>query len=230
VGHVAGRVAAGIITWRDGAALDAAIASVATVVDELVFCDGLIAGIDAHGLPAISDRARLDAYHPTSVLSRNGYGATAGVWPSQAAKRQAVFDETRRLGCDWLLAIDADEALVEPAPGTLRRTLAGWPYDAYPLPFYVEDDWPRAQPAAYKCLHVADWQGYVADSSLLLHRDGEIYEVIGSRWLEARELGLPYLVHNPDLRDVERRPIRLAPSEQMTNCRPWPEPELVRGG
>ena len=96
-----------------------------------------------------------------------------------------------------------------------------WRYDAFPLPFYFTDE-HAAHPAAFKCLHVPDWKRYVAQGSILENMAGEVVQVNGQNlWLNAKESGLPYLVHRPELRPPERQAIRL--SEHEVALEPYPE-------
>jgi hypothetical protein len=208
------RICAGIITWQDGDALDNAIASVRDVVDEIVIADGLIDGIEADGLPPLS------AEH---VARLYGSGVARGVasqrWPTQSAMRQWTLEQARDLDCDWLLAIDADEELRN--ADALRPWLEVWRFDAFPLPFYFTDE-HAAHPAAFKCLHVPDWRRYVAQGSILENMAGETVQVNGQNlWVSAREAGMPYLVHRPELRPPERQAIRL--SEHEVALEPYPD-------
>ena len=216
------KIAAGIITWRDGFALDNCLRSIAGVVDEIVIADGLIDGVEADGLPPFSDREQLDRI---SVE----YGSTiwADRWPSQSAQRDWTLQAARMLGCDWLLAIDADEELMNPR--ALRPWLEVWHWDAFPLPFYFTDT-EAAHPAAFKCLRVGSWRRYVCQGSFLENMAGEVVQVNGqTAWRGARESGMPYLVHRPELRPLERQTIRLSESEVALepypeNVKVWQEP------
>src|SRR5271154_5029890 len=119
------KLCAGITTWQDGPALDNAVQSLQGVVDEIVFADGLIDGIDADGLPPFSELEHLRSFTEHIAQRR---------WPTQSIQRQWTMNKARELGCDWLLTIDADEELVN---GTaLRNWLRVWGWDAFPLPFY----------------------------------------------------------------------------------------------
>jgi hypothetical protein len=93
--------------------------------------------------------------------------------------------------------------------------------DRGPLPFYFTDE-HAAHPAAFKCLHVPDWRRYVAQGSILENMAGETVQVNGQNlWVSAREAGMPYLVHRPELRPPERQAIRL--SEHEVALEPYPD-------
>jgi hypothetical protein len=119
------RIAAGILTWRDGPELLAqAIASLAGVADELILCDGVVAGVDRGSLPALTE---FDGLHPDTILLRMPF-------VTQSSKRTRMLGEARRRGCDWLLSLDADERYHE-GRVPLRTLLATWDGDAFPLRF-----------------------------------------------------------------------------------------------
>lgn len=208
------RICAGIITWQDGKALENALRSVRNVVDEIVVADGLIDGVEADGIEPLSDPAWLSwlarRYRMTFHQQR---------WRTQSSQRQWTLDMARGLECDWLLAIDADEELRN--ANALRPWLSVWKFDAFPLPFYFTDE-HAAHPAAFKCLHVPDWNRYIAQGSILENRNGEIVQVNGQTlWTQARDAGMPYLIHRPELRPERRRSIRL--SEHEVELEPYPE-------
>ena len=208
------RICAGIITWQDGDALDNCIASIRHVVDEIVIADGLIDGIEADGLPPLSAPHIAQLYGSGAVRSFESQR-----WPTQSAMRTWTLEQARSLGCDWLLAIDADEELRN--ADALRPWLEVWRFDAFPLPFYFTDV-HAAHPAAFKCLHVPDWRRFVAQGSILENQAGENVAVNGQNmWVGAREAGMPYLVHRPELRPLERQSIRL--SEREVALEPYPE-------
>lgn len=215
------RICAGIITWQDGDALRNAIRSVEDVVDEIVIADGLIDGIDAiwHTadgssgvIPPLSDRLDIDRAAPHAHVAQRR-------WASQSAQRQCTLDMARSLDCDWLLAIDADEELRNRS--ALRPWLEAWRFDAFPVPFYFTDE-HAAHPAAFKCLHIPHWRRYVAQGSILENTHGDIVQVNGQNlWVGARDAGMPYLVHRPELRPEWRQHIRL--SEHEVALEPYPE-------
>jgi len=208
------RICAGIISWQDGPALENAIRSVFDVVDEIVVVDGLIDGIEADGIAPLTDREELQ-----DLVFRYGIRFEQGRWPSQSAQRQVTLEHARLAQCDWLLAIDADEELRN--RDALRPWLQVWRWNAFPLPFYFTDE-HAAHPAAFKALHVPDWKRYVAQGSILENQAGEVVQVNGQNlWHHARESGLPYLVHRPELRPEARRSIRL--SEHEVQLEPYPE-------
>lgn len=203
------RIAAGIITWQDGAALDNCLESVRGVVDEILIADGLIDGIDSIGLAPFS---------PLGGIADNARVVHAR-WRSQSQQRDWTLQTARQLGCDWLLAIDADEELRN--RDALRPWLEMWRYDAFPIPFYFTDE-HAAHPAAFKCLHVPYWRRYVCQGSFLENQQGEVVQVNGQTlWTSARQAGLPYLVHRPELRPEARQSIRL--SEHEVTLEPYPE-------
>jgi hypothetical protein len=205
------RICAGIITWQDGDALTNAVKSVRDVVDEIVIADGLQDGIAPSGLSWHTKPWELAALKPTTYIQR--------LWRSQSEQRNWTLDLARELNCDWLLAIDADEELRNGA--ALREWLNVWHFDAFPLPFYFQDE---QMPVAcgFKCLHVPHWRRYVCQGSILENQRGEIVQVQGQTlWTHAREALMPYLVHRPELRSEERRSIRL--SEHETTLEPYPD-------
>lgn len=202
------RVCAGIVSWQDGPALANAVGSVRDVCDEIVIVDGLIEGIDPHGLPALSNYDELRRYTPHVEQGR---------WASQSAQRQRTLEFARDNGCDWLLAIDADEQLENAS--ALRAWLAIWHWDAFPLPFWVTEG--QVVSAAFKCLHVPSWRRYVCQGNILESSRGELVQLIGqTQWTRAREAKMPYLSHHPELRPEARRSIRL--SEHETLLEPYP--------
>ena len=208
------RVCAGIITWQDGPALENAIRSIHDVVDEIVVADGLIDGMEADGIPPFSDRDKL-----TRLARRYSMTFHQQRWRTQSQQRQWTLDMARGLECDWLLAIDADEELRNRS--ALRAWLEVWRFDAFPIPFYFTDE-HAAHPAAFKCLHVPDWVRYIAQGSILENASGDVVQVNGQNlWVGARDAGMPYLVHRPELRPPERRHIRL--SEHEVALEPYPE-------
>lgn len=199
------RIAAGILTWQDGPELlGRAIDSVAAVADELILCDGVVTGIDRGTLPALTTEwpPRLVGTH---LLTRRDY--------TQSVKRNCMLWEARRLGCDWLLSLDADERYHE-GRVPLRTLLASWPGDAFPLRFRHGFDGVHIAeaPAAWKLIRVAAWQGWVAGSCYLQHCSGGVYLVLGS--IDAAPEGyLPRVTHHPGERPPARRAIRLGPLE-----------------
>ncbi len=203
------RICAGIVTWQDGqAALENCLASIEAVVDEVVLVDGLIDGIETD-LPPNSDW--LPAVGPNLRVYRSR-------WRSQSSQRNVTLNVARNLDCDWLLAIDADEQLCNPE--ALRPWLEVWKYDAFPLPFYFSDE-QQAQPCAFKCLHIPDWQRYACQGSILANSAGELVQVMGQgTWSDPKAAGLPYLVHRPELRPAARQAIRL--SEHEVALEPYP--------
>lgn len=206
------RIAAGIIAWQDGDALRNAVCSVEDVVDEIVIADGLIDGIDAGRIPPFTDRSFIHEVAPRATVAQRR-------WRYQSEQRQFTLDVARELDCDWLLAIDADEELRNRS--ALRPWLEVWRFDAFPIPFYFTDE-HAAHPAAFKCLHVPDWRRYVAQGSILENAAGDIVQVNGQNlWVGARDAGMPYLVHRPELRPPERQHIRL--SEHEVALEPYPE-------
>ena len=207
------RICAGIITWNDGDALGNAIRSVEDVVDCIVVADGLIDGIDAGGIEPLTDRLELERQLVPGAL------VTQRRWKTQSEQRQHTLDTGRAMDCDWLLAIDADEELRNAS--ALRPWLEVWRFDAFPIPFYFTDE-HAAHPAAFKCLHVPDWRRYVAQGSILENMQGDVVQVNGQTlWTDARNAGMPYLIHRPELRPPERQSIRL--SEHEVALEPYPE-------
>lgn len=208
------RICAGIVTWRDGAALANTLRSVRPYVDRIVLADGLIDGIDTE-LPALSDPLELDALQTRFAID----AVASHRWRSQSQQRQWTLEAAKAHRCDWLLAIDADEQLCN--GDALRPWLEVWKWDAFPLPFYFTDT-EAAQPAAFKCLHVPDWNRYVVQGSILENRRGEVVQVHGQNlWHQAKESGMPYLIHRPELRSEQRQRIRL--SEHEVELEPYPE-------
>ncbi len=206
------KIAAGIITWQDGDALDNCVESIRGVVDEIVIADGLIDGIDAGGLDPLTSRIGLAEAAPDAIVRQ-------GRWPTQSAQRNWTLDVARGLECDWLLTIDADEELRNAS--ALRPWLEVWDYDAFPLPFYFTDV-VNAQPCPFKCLRVAGWKRYICQGSILENRAGEIVQLTGQgAWSDPAAEGLPYLVHRPELRPLGRREIRL--SEHELALEPYPD-------
>ncbi|OYV52027.1 MAG: hypothetical protein B7X10_00315, partial [Burkholderiales bacterium 21-58-4] len=197
-------------------------ASIGGDVDEILVADGLIDGVDADGLPPFSDQD-----HLAGLQLAYGADVQSGCWTSQSAQRQWTLEEARRRGCDWLLAIDADEELRN--PHMLRPWLDVWHWDAFPIPFYFADN-AAAHPAAFKCLRVSSWRRYVCQGSFLENQAGETVQVNGqTAWRGARESGMPYLVHRPELRPLERQTIRLSESEVTlepfpVDAKVWQEP------
>ena len=71
-------------------------------------------------------------------------------------------------------------------------------------------------------MHVPDWKRYVAQGGILENMAGDVVMVNGQNlWVGAREAGLPYLVHRPELRPPARQSIRL--SEHEVALEPYPE-------
>lgn len=207
------KICAGIVSWRDGDALENALQSVRPYVETIVLADGLIDGINTD-LPPTSGELRLNQlkadYEIDAVASHN--------WRSQSEQRNWTFSVAKAHGCDWLLAIDADEELHNgPA---LRRWLELWGLDAFPIPFYF-DDYNQGCPAAFKCIHLPDWRRYACQGSILENNRGELVQLIGQTWWsDARAAKMPYLKHRPELRPPERQDIRLSAIE--VELEPYP--------
>lgn len=103
------RIAHGLFTWQDGRpALEACLRSTAGHVDEVIVADGLIDGVPAGGLPWHSDLAWLA--EPLPWLPER-ITVSCKQWRSLSAACTWILTEARRLGCDWLLYIDADQEL-----------------------------------------------------------------------------------------------------------------------
>jgi len=216
------RIAAGILTWQDGPELLArAIASVAGVADELILCDGVVAGVDRGTLPALTtDWPLLPA--DTHLLSLPH--------AMQSRKRTAMLLQARQLGCDWLLSLDSDECYHE-GRVPLRTLLASWPSDAFPLRFLhgFTDAGKPELPAGWKLIRVSAWHAWVAGSCFLQHRNGGVYLVLGS--IEGAPDGyLSYISHHPEERPVARRSLRLGPLEFELEAAPVGALELPAVG
>ena len=216
------RICAGIITWQDGPALDNCLQSIRGVVDELIIVDGLIDGVQADGLPPLTDQDRL-----WKLVEVHGGSFEQARWRSQSAQRNVTLRYAKQRECDWLLAIDADEQLCN--GHNLKPWLDVWGWDAFPLPFYFNDV-QEACPAGFKLLHVPFWTRYACQGSMLENTAGEVVQVIGQTWWSrAKEMRMPYLVHRPELRSPERQSIRLSELECALepvpdNVKAWREP------
>lgn len=209
------KIAAGICTWQDGRALEACCASLRGAVDQLLLADGLIDGVDPQGLLPLTP---LEQLQWAAGLSGAPFEIEQRRWPSQSKQRDWTLQTARRLGCDWLLVIDADEQLANPQQ--LRPWLQAWQFDAFPIPFYF-DDRSQAAPAAFKCLHVPHWRRYVCQGNMLENLRGETVQVIGqNRWADALAEKMPQLRHRPELRPEGRRSLRL--SELEVQLEPYP--------
>lgn len=193
------RIAAGVITWQEGELVERTLATVADVADELIVVDGICAGVDAGGLPPLTEEwgprgmaaHRLERPHVT-----------------QSAKRSALLEAARELGCEWLVSIDADERLHDVGAG-LRAFLEAERRDYWPIPFQYEDDGP-AKLAAWKCVRVPAWRRVVSQGGFLEHASGIVYAVWNTQNAPASfERWLPWLSHHPAERPPRRAGIRL---------------------
>ena len=203
------KICAGIVTWQDGPALVNAVESVRPFVDEVVIVDGLLDGLDPGDLQATSDKAELLALSDYVVSRR---------WETQSQMRQCTLALAKALNCDWLLAIDADEQLMNGE--LLRPWLEVWRFDAFPLPFHVDEN--TVANAAFKLLHVPSWRRYVCQGSILENQAGQLVQVLGqTRWTKTRDGNIPYLAHRPELRPAGRRQLRL--SEHEVELEPYPD-------
>lgn len=206
------RICAAICSWQDGPALENALASIEGVVDRLVIADGLIDGIEAHGLPPFSDLDWLHTVAPNAVVEQRR-------WKTQSQQRDWTLQTARELGCDWLLVVDADEELRN--GDMLRPWLQVWAWDAFPIPFYFDEE-RKGCPSAWHCLHIPDWRRYVCQGNMLENNNGEIVQLVGQTWwTQGREHGMPYLAHRPELRPEARRNIRLSDFEVALE--PYPD-------
>lgn len=195
------RIAAGVITWRDGdELLIRCLNSVGPFVDELVLVDGLIAGVDTT-LPAWTP---LERFERAGVHVERIYGAT------QARKRNVLLGAARRLGCDWLLQLDADERL-ENGP-LLRLFLHATDGDCFPIPFAYDELVCRS--LGWKCLRVERWRECVARNGYMIDRAGRLRDLSAPDTIDRAELSvLPWISHHPDERDGARAAIRLGELE-----------------
>lgn len=209
------RLAVGIPTWRDGQhMLEATIASLDGIADELLIADGLIHGVDTD-LGHLSEWLPADGPH-VQIIQRH--------WRTQSEKRSWLLERARELGCDWLLQIDADERLHNAAK--LKAWLPTWAADAFPVPFEVDPG--KMLGASWKCLRVAAWRRVVAGGAYLEHADGNTYCVVpedgigpGVRHMAADAnlySILPWISHHPHEREGVRALVRLGELED------WLEP------
>jgi hypothetical protein len=213
------RIAAGVITWQDGPDLLArACDSIAAVADELILCDGVVAGVDRAGLPALTEEW---PPLPAGTVLLNQPHVT------QSCKRSSMLRAAAELKCDWLLSLDADERYHE-GRVPLRKLLATWEGDAFPLRFLHgfgatnRDTDPAGEAAAaWKLIRVAAWAGWRAGSCYLCHRNGRVYGVMGR--IDSAPAGyLPYVTHHPEERAAGRGTIRLGVVEfELEPPPPW---------
>lgn len=193
------RIAAGVITWRDGdELLIRCLNSVGPFVDELVLVDGLIAGVETD-LPAWTP---LERFERAGVHVERVYGAT------QARKRNVLLGTARRLGCDWLLQIDADERLENGE--LLRPKLAALPAgaDYFAIPFQFDELVLR--PLGWKCLRVDRWRECVARNGYMIDRAGRYRHTSSLEGIDASTLSSsPWISHHPEERTGPRSAIRL---------------------
>lgn len=112
------------LSWYDEpeASLTRCVESLADVADVLVAYDGAWAEFpDARGF---STAAQTDAVYKAAAAIgvEVQHWAEAEPWPSQVAKRAALYEHAADVS-DWVLVIDADEWISE-AAGSLRAELA----------------------------------------------------------------------------------------------------------
>jgi hypothetical protein len=117
------RIAAAIC-WYDEPLehLRRVVASVAPLVDRIVAFDGRWESFppDRYWVPQHDDMAAILGALPIDTLV---HAAPRQPWPSQAAKRTALY-RAASVDADWVLVIDADEALTADCVSRLRTQLA----------------------------------------------------------------------------------------------------------
>lgn len=219
-----------IPTWRDGAALEAAIASVVDHVDGVYVVDGVIDGATTSPYPIRgSDEEELRAlelrYGDQLTIVRCGRP-----WDSQAAKGNAMLELARGhgRGADdpFVLVLDADEELHN---GEKLRSYLGetrlngytwhqWRFPVYPIPFEVAPG--QVVRACFKLLRAHVWE-YVARWSFAQTRPGEsaVPYFLGAEQVPVEEVELaklgPWLSHHPERRPAGRADIRLSEVEAI---------------
>jgi hypothetical protein len=186
------RIAAGLITWQDGAALTNAVASVRPYVDEIVIADGLIDGVDEMRLPWFS---------PLKGLLALSSHVETRLWRSQAQMRTWVLEKARAVGCDWLLVIDADEELHR--GDQLRSTFdPGGVFGLLPT-----DD---GTVLSVRMLRLDYWKRYVTGAHILEAMNGRVVQLPRQLRLPPPDSELVWVEHRPELRPAGvRRSIRL---------------------
>lgn len=117
------RIAAAIC-WYDEPlpALRRVVASVAPLVDTIVAFDGRWESFppDRYWIPQAEDMAAIIDDHG---IEQSIGGRRVGAWPSQSAKRTALY-RAASTAADWILVIDADEELMLDDVSAFREHLA----------------------------------------------------------------------------------------------------------
>lgn len=210
------RICAGVATWRDGRrALEPCLKSIAPFVDEIVIADGLLDGIDPQGLPSFSNLAWLDGEDVEWLPPRMPMASRE--WQTQSQQRTWILHQAKKLECEWLFFIDADEELHQGE--RLRMWLDQYGDDAFPMPF-LNGNWQRAP---FKLLRVSAWWQFKCAGMFCEHRDGNTYPLLSSSEATNHQPPgalSPWLSHHPERRTPERNGIRLGELEMKLESRP----------
>jgi hypothetical protein len=199
------RICAGIICWQDGPALTNAVRSVRGHVDEIVIVDGIIAGVDPHGLPPYDDPG--EAVERTDMNEmRRDFGARIHVcaYQTQAVKHTKLlrYCSCDYYDCDWLLVIDADEQLRN---GEQLRGLVDTPIaELVSFIMVTVDDGSRR---AARLLRVREWDRYLVGAHTLESVRGNTVAL--PSYTHTLDEDEPWIEHRPELRPEGRREIRL---------------------
>lgn len=215
------RIAHGLFTWQAGRpALEACLLSTAGVVDEVIIADGLIDGVPDLGLPALSDLSWLqDAdYLPPRVP------VNAKRWSSLSAACNWILATARQLEVDWILYVDDDHELHNPA--ALRSYLENWPGIAFPIPRQDQ----RRHLCPWQCIRVDAFTRYLAGCFVLETTSGAKVSLVTSGGPEESRFewkGMPWLSHHHDRLPPWRRAHRLGHLETVLEPPPIDALETV---